>query len=147
MTQIGAPGLLWIGIHQQRMLPVHAKIAALFMRGIPVREAVKRVQALHNLVPVQEQGQCQAFLDFMRVAVADNGHGTTTIVTLRTRVDHGSNAELYGWCTQRLNVWQNQYPATAPPPREESPRSVTTLTARGWRSTGALLAMHCHRKS
>ena len=27
-----------------RMVPVHTKIAALFMRGVPVREAVKRVQ-------------------------------------------------------------------------------------------------------
>jgi hypothetical protein len=28
------------------MLPVNAKIAALFMRGVPVREAVKRVNEI-----------------------------------------------------------------------------------------------------
>ena len=110
-----------------RMLPVHAKIAALFMRGVPLREGVQRVQALRNLVPVQDQGKCKALVDFMRVAVADDGHGTTTINTSWTRVDHGSTRELYGLCTQWLNVWQNQYPVTAPPPREDSPRSVTTL--------------------
>ena len=88
-----------------RMLPVHAKIAAMFMPDVPVWEAVIRVQALHNLVPVQDQGQCQALVNFLRVAVADDGHGTTTIDTSWTRVDHGSTAELYGWCTQWLNVW------------------------------------------
>ena len=46
---------------------------------------------------------------------------------LLVHTDHGSTSELYGWCTQWLNVWQNQYPVAAPPPREESPRSVTTL--------------------
>ena len=49
---------------------------------------------LCNLVPVQDQGQCQALVDFVRVAVADDGHGTTTIGTAWTRVDHGSTAEL-----------------------------------------------------
>ena len=33
------------------MLPVHSKLAALFMRGVPLKEAVRRGKAIQDMVP------------------------------------------------------------------------------------------------
>jgi hypothetical protein len=91
------------------MLPVHAKIAALFMRGVPIREAVKRVNEIRQLLPVQDQGRCQALVDFMRVAVSDDGNGTAMGNTSWGRVDPGASAALEEWCFEWLGVLANQY--------------------------------------
>jgi hypothetical protein len=90
------------------MLSVHAKIAALFMRGVTVREAVKRVNEILQLLPVQDQGRCQALEDFLRVAVSDDGNGTAMGNTSWGRVDPGAFPELEAWCFEWLGALANQ---------------------------------------
>jgi hypothetical protein len=68
-----------------RMLPVSAKIAALFLSGLPIREAVKLVELVCQALPVQDRNRCGALVNFMRVAVTDDGNGSTTVNTTWSR--------------------------------------------------------------
>jgi hypothetical protein len=100
-----------------RMLPVHAKVAAVFMRGVPVREAVKRVELIRLSLPHADRSSCQALMNFMRVAVSDDGNGDVAINTSWSRVDHGSSEMLETWYIQWAESLAAQYRMVESPPQ------------------------------
>jgi hypothetical protein len=104
-----------------RLLPVPAKVAVLFMRGIRVLEAAKLVQGILNQVPEEEEGDWRVLADFVRIACTQ---GDVADVEWEA-VNPYTSDELFAWCEGLKSSLAK--PAAAS--REEMPRAVPLSAA------------------
>jgi hypothetical protein len=80
-----------------KMLAVHAKIAAVFTRGVEVKRAAVLIRRMQVLVPPQYQDRCQALVEFGRVAVINNGADVSVCETTWARTNWTASVALERW--------------------------------------------------
>jgi len=59
-------------VNVPKALPVHPKVAAYFMEGVPIREAVARVNEIIQLVPPDMRGHTDLLSDWIRAALTES---------------------------------------------------------------------------
>ena len=119
-----------------RVFPVHAKVAALFMRELPVREAFLLAVDLYRSLPDEARDGSEPLLEFMRVAITEGGPGVSALETPWSRVDPGDDSDLEQWyiqlCQAYAPSWNptptHQPSGTAPAPAPSSAPGAPTGT-------------------
>ena len=111
------PAVTW------RMLPVHPKVAILFLRGKSVLAAAKLVQALVEQVQPEEEDDLFMLTNFCRVAcTAPEGEGS--IAASWTPVHPTETDQLFGWCQGlKASYVPSRAPTIVLPPLPQEPRA------------------------
>ena len=105
-----------------RILPVHPKLALLFLRGMLVLAAGKLVQELVEIIPHGDTVGVQLLVDFCRAAFTATGATSSQCVNWET-VNTMKTDQVFEWC-QGLKNQYFLHNTTAPfhaPPMEPGP--------------------------
>ena len=98
-----------------RMLPVHPKVALLFLRGMSVLRAARLVQRLVAQVPVAEEEGVVALVNFCRVACTAAGV-TSAAKANWLPLNPGASDQLYAWCEGQKQPFFPRYSLPVPVP-------------------------------
>ena len=79
-----------------KALPVHPKVACLFMRGMPIRRAFLVTIALCRAIPENFHPQLNGLLDFMRLATLSRDD-SSALSGAWNRADMADTPELESW--------------------------------------------------
>ena len=103
-----------------KVFPVHAKVAALFLRGVSLREAVELIVSLYQTVPEADRDGLEGLIEFIRVAVTPDADLPTRSIlhTEWVRQDTGGSDELEDWYVSLVQMYAPRFqppPPVAPP--------------------------------
>ena len=120
------PTLAW------RVLPVHPKIALLFLRGMTVLAAAKLVQEMFEQVPEEAEEKMMALVNFLRVACTTTDADGSAVGVEWALVNQDQSDKVFEWC----RGLQNQYyrpvqGAVAQVPRGREVAAVTASPPAG----------------
>ena len=135
---VGVDGIEPEQIGTWKVFPVHAKVAALFLRGVPLREAVDLAVSLYQTVPEADRDATEGLMEFMRVAITpDENLPTRSILhTEWVRQDTAASDELEDWY---LRLVQMYAPRFNPPPEVVPQAPVAPAQGAPGLAPGAVL--------
>ena len=119
-----------------RILPVHPKLALLFLRGMSALKAAKLVQKIFSQVATVEEEGVVALVNFVRAACT--GAGTASVAKTKwVPVDPNASDRLYEWCEGQKRPFGGGGPVLSLPPpfpvihrpREATAPGDTAITA------------------
>ena len=105
-----------------RVLPVHPKVAALFTRGLSIRDAISVAKDLYSSLPESARDRCEGLLEYLRVAATIGTENRSALEAPWVIMDPAANASLEAWyvqlCQAYAPLWSPAVPATRvePPP-------------------------------
>jgi len=103
-----------------RMLPVHEKLAALFVKGMTPKEAFQLGLELLDDIPASHLSACDHLLYFLRAAITQSAEGVSTLQVEWHRQDPCSSPQLEEWylslCENYAPTWHVPPPAPGRPP-------------------------------
>jgi hypothetical protein len=106
-----------------RVLPVHPKVAILFLRGLPVLAAAKLVQAMVAQVQPEEEDDLYLLSNFCRVACTAT-EGEDGIEVAWTPVHPTETNQIFEWCQGlKMAYVPNPAPTVILPPMPPNPRA------------------------
>ena len=118
-------------ISVRKFLPIHAKLAALFMRGPTIREALDLVHQIMEALPDALRAQALALANWMRVACTSNAAANpqSWLHTATVRVDTHVDPNMEAWHHTVVARFSPHYAAVPPypapgPPPETAPRLI-----------------------
>jgi hypothetical protein len=126
-----------------RVLPVHPKIAVLFLRGMTVLAAAKLVQEMWEQVPEDEEEKMTALVDFLRIACTTTDADEGSRAGVEWEPVHQESDQVFEWCRGlqnqyfRLSEWAAStalreravVPVAAVPPTENNHREYMAMIA------------------
>ena len=100
---------------------MHAKVAALFLRGVLLREAVDLIVSLYQMVLETNRDELEGLVEFVRVAIThdDNVPTRSILHTEWVRHDPTETEELEDWYISLVHMYAPRFqlpPLVAPPP-------------------------------
>ena len=114
-----------------RALPVHPKVACLYLRGLPLRQAFNLTVELARSIPEPQHSLLNGLLNFMRLAVFEDG-GASVLSNDWIRQDERANTALEGWYLSLCDGFAPKYrPSAGPAPVAPvgAPTAAATVVA------------------
>lgn len=116
-----------------KTMPLHPKLACLFLPGMPIRAGVNLILALQAAVPVALRPGMDELVAFGRVAATETAVGGVSVLTSSWRViDHAQSPDVEEWYYALVEREVPRVPVPPPavaPPAAAPPTTGVTFTA------------------
>jgi hypothetical protein len=101
------PGVAAPIVSVWRALPIHPRLALLFMQGMSIRAAVSLVSRLVTVIPPEHRAQADPLVDWIRAAATSNGAAPelSEIHQANTRFDHLASQAAEDWYYSVTDRW------------------------------------------